>query len=119
MIDNYPYHQPRVWYDNEASGVQGTGYALLTYMNRFLLRDSFSIMTWLQTMRNTLAGFASSQVWTFISFFSYAIYLCFGIPPYFIGAYHRLIFLLAENGILSPDEASSGLLKLDFRFEMC
>ena len=38
-----------------------------------------------------------------IYFFSYAIYLCFGIPPYFIGTYHRLIFLLAENGILSPD----------------
>ena len=51
-------------------------------------------------------------------FFSYAIYLCFGIPPYFIGAYHRLIFRLAQNDLLSPDEASSGLLKLDFRFEM-
>ena len=36
-------------------------------------------------------------------FFSYAIYLCFGIPPYFIGAYHSLIFLLAENGILALD----------------
>ena len=35
-----------------------------------------------------------------IPFFSYAIYLCFGLPPYFIGAYHRLIFLLVENGIL-------------------
>ena len=35
--------------------------------------------------------------------FSYAIYLCFGIPSYFIGAYHKLIFLLAKNGILSPD----------------
>ena len=53
------------------------------------------------------------------SFFSYAIYFCFGIPPYFIGAYHRLIFRLAQNDLLSPDEASSGLLKLDFRFEMC
>ena len=36
-------------------------------------------------------------------FFSYAIYFCFGLPPYFIGEYHSLIFLLAENGILSPD----------------
>ena len=52
-------------------------------------------------------------------FFSYAIYLCFGIPTYFIGAYHRLIFRLAQNDLLSPDEAGSGLLKLDFRFEMC
>ena len=26
---------------------------------------------------------------------------------------------LAQNDLLSPDEASSGLLKLDFRFEMC
>ena len=40
--------------------------------------------------------------------FSYAIYLCFGIPPYFIGAYHRLIFRLAQNDLLSHDEASSG-----------
>ena len=45
--------------------------------------------------------------------FSYAIYLCFGIPPYFIGAYHRLIFRLAQNDLLSHDEASSGLLKHD------
>ena len=52
-------------------------------------------------------------------FFSYTIYLCFGIPHYFIGAYHRLIYRLAQNDLLSPDEASSGLLKLDFRFEMC
>ena len=36
-------------------------------------------------------------------FFSYAIYLCFGIPSYFIGTYHRLIFLLVENDVLSPD----------------
>ena len=53
------------------------------------------------------------------TFFSYAIYLCFGIPPYFIGAYHRLIFRLVQNDLLLPDEASSGLLKRDFRFEMC
>ena len=32
---------------------------------------------------------------------------------------HRLIFRLAQNDLLSPDEASSGLLKLDFSFEMC
>ena len=51
-------------------------------------------------------------------FFSYAIYLCFGISPYFIGAYHRLIFLLAENGILSPDYASLGLLEQHLRFEV-
>ena len=50
--------------------------------------------------------------------FSYAIYLCFGIPPYFIGACHRLIFRLAQNNLLSRDDASSGLLKFDFRFEM-
>ena len=54
-----------------------------------------------------------------IVFFSFAIYLCFGIPPYFIGAYHRLIFRLAQNYLLLPDEASSGLLEHDFRFEMC
>ena len=49
---------------------------------------------------------------------SYAIYLCFGLPPYFIGTYHRLIFPLALNGILSPDYASSGLLEHHFRFEL-
>ena len=34
-------------------------------------------------------------------FFSYAIYLCFGIPPYFIGVYERLIFPLAVNNLIS------------------
>ena len=34
-------------------------------------------------------------------FFSYAIYFGSRVPPYFIGIYHRLIFLLDHNGILS------------------
>ena len=36
-------------------------------------------------------------------FFSYAIYFRCGIPPCFFGLYHRLIFLMAHNGILLPD----------------
>ena len=34
-------------------------------------------------------------------FFSYAIYFCFGTPPYFIGTYQKLIFLLAVNNVIS------------------
>ena len=38
-----------------------------------------------------------------LAFLATLFIFCFGLPPYFIGEYHSLIFLLAENGILSPD----------------
>ena len=61
-VDTIPYYQPRRWYDNEGYGVHATAYGLLTYMLRNMRVDSEPIMKWLQTMRNTNAGQASTQV---------------------------------------------------------
>jgi hypothetical protein len=61
-VDTIPYYQPRRWYDNEAYGVEATAYAMLTYLRRNLISDSQPIMKRLQTMRNTYAAQASTQV---------------------------------------------------------
>ena len=62
VVDTIPYYQPRRWYDNEAYGVEATAYAMLTYLRRNMISDTIPIMKWLQTMRNTYAGQASTQV---------------------------------------------------------
>ena len=61
-VDTIPYYQPRRWYDNEGYGVHATAYGLLTYMLRNMRVDSEPIMKWLQTMRNTIGGFAGTRV---------------------------------------------------------
>ena len=62
MIDTIPYYQPRRLWDNEGHAVEGTAYALMTYLRRNLLTDATPIMRWLQTMRNTFYAQASTQV---------------------------------------------------------
>ena len=49
---------------------------------------------------------------TCLQFFSYAIYFCFGTPPYFIGTYQKLIFLLAVNNVISVLVGHFRFLKL-------
>nr|UCK81479.1 macroglobulin-complement related protein-like 1 [Arenicola marina] len=61
MIDTIPYYQPRRWYDNEGYGVEATGYALMTYLIQNRMTEAMPIVKWLQTMRNTFAGQASTQ----------------------------------------------------------
>lgn len=62
MIDTIPYYQPRRWYDNEAYAVEATSYALLTYLRKLYWKECSPIMKWLQTMRNSYYGQASTQV---------------------------------------------------------
>ena len=57
-----PYHQPRRWYDNEGYGVEATSYALLLHLRRNMREASKPIMLWLQAMRNTYSGQASTHV---------------------------------------------------------
>lgn len=62
FIDTLPYHQPRRWYDTEGYAVEASSYALLTYLRSRNATEGQPIMKWLQEMRNTFAGQASTQV---------------------------------------------------------
>ena len=61
MIDTIPYYQPRRIYDNEAYAVEASSYALMTYLLRQQWSTAGPIMKWLQTMRNSFYGQASTQ----------------------------------------------------------
>ncbi|XP_076470049.1 CD109 antigen-like [Babylonia areolata] len=59
---NIRYLKPRQELLNDAYAVQSTAYALLSYVKQ-KVQDSntTSLMRWLNTMRNTIGGFASTQ----------------------------------------------------------
>lgn len=62
ILDNIRYLKPRVEQRNDAYGVQSTAYALMAHIkhNRFKYeRDS--LMKWLNSMRNSIGGMASTQ----------------------------------------------------------
>jgi len=61
MVDTLPYYQPRKWYDNEGEGVEATSYALMVYLRQKNHTMASPIMQWLQSMRNTYSGQASTQ----------------------------------------------------------
>ena len=60
--ENIPYLFPREVWPHEGSAVQATGYGLMVYLINNRLADSVPIMKWLQTMRNSIGGFASTRV---------------------------------------------------------
>ncbi len=62
FIDTIPYYQPRRLYGNEAYGVEATAYALMTYVVENRRMESMPVVKWLETMRNSFAGQASTQV---------------------------------------------------------
>lgn len=68
FVNTVRYLLPRLELMNDAHAVQSTAYALMAHINHFgsssadykIQRDS--MMRWLQTMRNYIGAFASSQV---------------------------------------------------------
>lgn len=66
------YLKPRQELLNDAYAVQTTAYALLSYIkqNEPDIRTN-SLMRWLNTMRNTIGGFASTQVSVSVSEFRF------------------------------------------------
>ncbi|CAH1779511.1 unnamed protein product [Owenia fusiformis] len=61
IINTVPFHLPRKEYANEAHAVAATSYALLVYMRNNRMREATPIVKWLQTMRNSIGGFAATQ----------------------------------------------------------
>jgi len=60
--DTFTFYQPRKWFDNEGYAVEATSYALMTYLlNQPNTTEIRPIMEWLQAMRNSFAGQASTQ----------------------------------------------------------
>ena len=62
IVQTVPYMDPRQIYSHEGSAVQATAYALMCYTNRNYVADSVPIVDWLQSMRNTIGGFAGTRV---------------------------------------------------------
>ncbi|KAL8613871.1 hypothetical protein ACOMHN_032861 [Nucella lapillus] len=62
FLTNIRYLKPRQELLNDAYAVQSTAYALLAYIKqRNQDTNTTSMMEWLNTMRNTIGGFASTQ----------------------------------------------------------
>ena len=64
IVNTVPFQEPRRIYAHEASAVSASGYALLVYLANNRVEEATSIMKWLQTMRNTIGGWGSTQVRT-------------------------------------------------------
>lgn len=62
VVDTIPHNQPRKLYSHEAKSVEGTAYALMVYLHMNRISEALPIMKWLQTMRNSVGGFASTRV---------------------------------------------------------
>ena len=62
ITNTVPYIFPRQLYPHEGAAVQATSYALLVYTINDLTEDAEPVMKWLQTMRNTIGGFAGTRV---------------------------------------------------------
>ncbi len=60
--DTIHYQQPRIIYAQEGSAVSASGYALLVYLANNRMEDATSIMKWLQSVRNSIGGWGSTQV---------------------------------------------------------
>ena len=61
-VQTVPYIGPRELYPHEGAAVAATSYALLVYTEADRITDAIPIMKWLQTMRNTIGGFAGTRV---------------------------------------------------------
>jgi hypothetical protein len=63
FLQNIRYLQPRQELMNDAYAVHTTAYAMLSYIRQHEQNvNTTSMMQWLNTMRNTIGGFASTQV---------------------------------------------------------
>ncbi|XP_074646935.1 CD109 antigen-like [Tubulanus polymorphus] len=60
-LDTLPHVQPKNHYPNEGIAVQATSYALMVLLNNNKRDRAYESMTWLQSMRNSIGGFASTQ----------------------------------------------------------
>ena len=66
IVNTVPFQEPRLIYPLEGSAVSATSYALLVYLANNRIEEATSIMKWLQTMRNSIGGWGSTQVHSFI-----------------------------------------------------
>jgi hypothetical protein len=63
ILNNVRYLHPRQELMNDAYATQSTAYALMALINNNQPKDfRDSLMAWLNTMRNSIGGFASTQV---------------------------------------------------------
>lgn len=64
FLNNVRYIKARQELMNDGYAVQTTAYALMAHINnaRALKYEREMMMSWLNTMRNTIGGFASTQV---------------------------------------------------------
>ncbi|XP_048253504.1 CD109 antigen-like [Haliotis rufescens] len=62
IVNTVRFLKPRQELRNDAYAVQSTAYALMAYINNNGIKfERDSMMRWLQTMRNSIGGFASTQ----------------------------------------------------------
>ena len=66
IVNTVPFQEPRLIYPLEGSAVSATSYALLVYLANNRIEEATSIMKWLQTMRNSIGGWGSTQVHSLI-----------------------------------------------------
>ena len=62
IFNTVPFRLPRTIYPFEGTAIESTSYALMVYLGEKRLKEAQQIMKWLQTVRNTIAGFASTAV---------------------------------------------------------
>ena len=68
IVNTVPFQEPRLIYPLEGSAVSATSYALLVYLANNRIEEATSIMKWLQTMRNSIGGWGSTQVLSLIHY---------------------------------------------------
>ncbi|CAH1797576.1 unnamed protein product [Owenia fusiformis] len=61
IVNTVPIMESRQEYDNEAYAVEATAYAMMTYLLNNRYRECIPMMRWMQTLRNTIGGMASTQ----------------------------------------------------------